>query len=332
MTQDPLTLLRDADPAGQIQRYDQAHTRALLDRITQAAPAPPRSPAGSRHATRRRRLHRSAAGALAAAVLTSGAGVAYAVFHHSAGSALDLACAAGTTLQQFQHGGGVDSYSAISSGDPVADCAADYRRQDMTPPPLRGYTTGASYISVVPAAWPVPASWQPLPATFRTDTARLELAERLGDIVAGPQSHCQSTETVRTYVRRQLADLGLTGWTVTTLDNANRADGVSWCALAFTDGSDNRTVDIQGLPGPAEGQAPPTTPFGRLLQNLRRDVDGRCLTLPAAQHASRQAVTDAGLSAQDAQITAFTDPAVRCTRVYLPEAGDVEITLQGPAR
>lgn len=334
MTHDPLTLLRHADPAAQVQPYDPAHTQALLERITHSAPGGSRacSPAGTRPAPgRRRRLRRSAAGALSAAVLTSGAGVAYAVFHQSARSALGLSCAAGTTLQQFQRNGGVDNYTATSSGDPVADCAADYRRQGKTPPPLRGYTTGTTYISVVPAAWPVPAIWQPLPGTFRTDAARLELAQRLGDVLAGPASHCQSTDTVRTYIRQQLADLRLTGWTIKTLQQASRANGVSWCATAFPDGTDSRTVSIQGLPGPAAGQARPTTAFGKVLQNLRRDVAGQCLPLPAARQASLHAVTAAGFSASDAQITTTVDPAAPCTRAYLPAAGDIEITLRGPA-
>lgn len=172
--------------------------------------------------------------ALGAALLAGGGGAAYAVLHQPASTVLGLACSAGTSQQEFQQAGGnLSSYVGASSGDPVADCAAEYDRLEVAAPLLRGYTTGESYLSVVPEAWPVPSDWQPLAVDFRTVPARLELSQRLGDVLDGPQSRCRSAEAVEAIVRRDLADLAMTGWTIKRLEQAERADGQDWCALAF---------------------------------------------------------------------------------------------------
>ncbi len=89
--------------------------------------------------------------ALGAAVLAGGGGVAYAVLFEPPGTALGLACAAGTTREQFAQAGELTSFMDVRSGDPVADCAAEYERREGAAPPRVGYTTGRPYLSVVPA-------------------------------------------------------------------------------------------------------------------------------------------------------------------------------------
>lgn len=334
MTPDPLALLRQADPAPTVTRYDPARATALLDRaVTTDEPA--RTDAAREHRRHHGRRWRTAGAALAATVLAAGGATAAAVFHQPAGSALGLACAAGTTQQQFQQAGSnLFSYTNTSSGDPVADCAAEYQRLQVgSSPALRGYTTGTSYISVVPADWPVPASWQPLADTFRNDPTRLALKQRLEDVIDGPQSRCRSTDQVAALVQSDLSDLGLTGWTIERLEQADRADGNTWCALAFVDDAGSRLVRIQGLFGPASGEISGTEPFGQLLQTLRQRVAGQCLPLAAARLAAEQAITQAGFDPdRDAKVTTIDDPAATCTRADMPVSGLIEIILRGPSR
>lgn len=153
------------------------------------------------------------------------------------------------------------------------------------------------------------------------------------DVIDGPESRCRSTDQVAALVQFDLTDLRLTGWTIEPLEQAARADGNTWCALAWVDDAGSRTVRIQGLPGPANGEIPPTEPFGQLLQTLRQRVGGQCLPLPAARQVAEQAVTAAGFDAlHDAKITLVDDPAATCTRADVPVSGLIEITLRGPSR
>lgn len=331
MTADPLAVLRQADPAPCVTPYDAARTSALLDRAIASAPGAHRGPGAD--PARRRRRSQAAGAALGAALLAGGGGAAYAVLYQPASSALGLECSAGTSQQEFQQAGGnLSSYVGASSGDPVADCAAEYDRLEVVAPPLRGYTTGENYLSIVPKGWPVPSNWHPLDVDFRNDSARLELSQRLGDVLDGPQSRCRSAEAVEAIVRRDLADLGMTGWTIKRLEQAERADGQDWCALAFLEDTGVRVVQIQGLPGPATGEVPAEDPFGRILQTLRRDITDQCLPLPDARQVAEQAIRDAGFDpARHAQVTVIEDAAAACTRVDVPLAGLIDVTLRGPA-
>ncbi len=330
MIPDPFTLLRQADPAPARAPYDPSRATALLDgAVTTGTPTVPTT--SRRPGRRAARSWQTAGVALGAVVLAGGGGAAYAVLHQPARSALGLACAAGTSQQEFQQSGALSSFLRTRSGDPVADCAAEYQLRRIPPPALRGYSTGASHISVVPADWTVPTTWQPLGGDFRSDPARLELEQRLDDVIDGPSSACHSADQVQALVQRDLTELGLTAWTIDRLDQAGRADGEDWCALALLDVTGLQTVSIQGLPGPANGQAAPTEPFGQLLQSLRRDA-GRCRSLPEAQERVEQAVTAAGFDLQDATITTIVDASASCTVADMPSSGSIQVVLRGPAR
>jgi len=322
MTRDPLLRLRQADPAPNVIIVDPERASALLDRAVMSG-APPRWP--------RRRPHVVGA-AVGAVLLVGGGGAAYAVFSQPASTSLGLACAAGTAQQDFERAGGeLTSFMDVRSGDPVADCAAEYERINGGVPPLVAYSTGRSHLSVVPADWPVPPHWQPLATGFRNDAARLELRQRLGDVLDGPQAQCRTADAVQDMVERDLAELGLAGWTVERLAQAERADGQDWCALAFVDDTGLPRVQVQGLPGPANGQLPADEPFRKLVHTLRSEVTGRCLMLPAAGQAVEQAVRAAGFDLRDARITSIEDPDATCTRVDVPLSGRVEVSLRGPS-
>ena len=318
---DPDQLLRLADPAPDIRAYDPHRRAALLDRaVTTPIPLLPQ---------RRPRRTRAALAAGAAALVSSG-GAAYAVLHHDPSDALQVACAVGESEAQFRAGQAVSTLISAASGDPVADCAAEYQRLEGTTPALRGYDPGQPFVVVVPSSWPVPSTWKALAPTFRSDPARLELSQRLDDQVQGPASGCFTTGDVEALVRRELADLGLTGWTVKRLEEADEVDGKSWCAAAFVDTESPTTVLLQGLERGGEGPREPSGDVRDVWDALRRDVAGECLTLTQAHHVTENAITAAGFSLADAKIVEVPDAGATCTRAYAPPAGLVIVILRGP--
>lgn len=322
MTSDPVARLRAADPARKIRRHDTAEVTRLLDRAVSAAVP----------SSRARRRPRAVAGGLGAALLLGGGGAAYAVLAQPASTSLGLACAVGTTEQQFTRAGGeLSSFMDVRSGDPVADCAAEYERLDGAAPELVGYSTGRPYLSVVPASWPVPSEWKPLARGFRNDEKRLELRQRLGDALDGPAAQCRSAGEVQDMVERDLDSLGLTGWRIERLEQADEADGEDWCAIAFVDDEGQALVRIQGLEGAADADVAAQEPFGRLLRELRREIVQHCLTLPDARGRTEAAVRASGFELADAKIVVIDDPEATCTRVEAPIGGLVEVVLRGPA-
>jgi len=322
MTSDPVARLRSADPARTVFRHDAAAATRLLDRAVAAA-------APSSSARRRSRVFTAGLGA---ALLLGGGGAAYAVLNQPTSTSLILACAAGTTQQQFTRAGGeLTSVMDVSSGDPVADCAAEYERLDGAAPALVGYSTGRRFLSVVPATWPVPSSWKPLGRGFRSDAARLELRQRLGDVLDGPEAQCRSADEVQDMVERDLADLEFTGWKIERREQADKADGEDWCAIAFVDDEGQPLVWIQGLEGPANPEVSAQEPIGQLVRVLRRDVVQQCLTLQEARRRTENAVRTAGFNRSDAKIIAIEDIAATCTRAEAPIAGMIEVVLRGPS-
>lgn len=325
MTTDPMHALRAANPAPTVGPYGPARAADLLDRATAAPPAP---------GTRRRIRRMSATGAAAAlAVVGVGTGgVAYAVLTQSASSTVLLSCSAGLDRELYdpaRQGGG--SMHSIS-GDPVADCAAEYERLEGYVPALVGYDTGESYVGVLPADWPAPPGWTALPGNFRNDPVRLELKQRLDDLVEGPESGCVTADEAEALARRDLADLGLSGWTVERLTQADRADGMQWCAKAWVDEGPQQKILIQGLEGgfglaENDGQAP----IRRVRDQLRAGIVDACVTLEQAEARANEALVANGLALEDAHVITITDPGSSCTRVDFVPGGLAVVVLRGPS-
>ncbi len=316
---DPLSLLRDADPAQGVPGYDDAAAARLIDRAVTTAP---------RTAPRRRRRPSLAVGAgLAITAAVGGGGVAYAVFFQPAETALQIECAVGVGQGDFERFGSGGTIMSAASGDPVTDCASEFTRLQGQAPVLRAYAHGKSFITVVPADWTVPAQWRPLGQDFRSDPVRLELESRLADQIEGPEAGCLDADAAEQLVQAELVDLQLTGWTVERLSQAARADGNSWCAIAFLETDGSGTVLIQGL----EREPDTPGPLDTVVDLLRRDIVEQCLTLPQAISATQEAVQAAGFTLSDAKITSIEDATADCTRVDFVPAGLVAINLRGPA-
>lgn len=319
MTIDPLSDLRLSNPVRDVAPYDDERAQALLDRaVTRAGVAPAR---------RRRAL--LTVGSLAAAVVAGGGGLAYAVFGQPAETALKINCSAATDRAEFDAQGGFTAVLDAATGDPIADCAAEYERLQGHAPDLRAYETGESSVTVMPAEWPAPPQWVPLSPGFVSDTVRLELKQRLDDLVDGTPSRCLTADEAERVARTQLADLGLAGWRFERLAAASRADGDDWCALAWPDETGAQKILIQGVEGLVDDDAP-VDPLRSVAADLRRSVSEQCVTLEDARRAAESALARHGYDLTEAKITAVIDPESRCSRVDLVPGGLITIVLRGP--
>ncbi|MGB8652386.1 MAG: hypothetical protein WCD35_17195 [Mycobacteriales bacterium] len=260
----------------------------------------------------------------------AGGSIAYAVLSgQPEQTALGIQCAVTTTQSEFDRYHELSASMTNITGDPVADCAAEYARLNGRAPSLLGYSSGTSSIFVIPSTWTAPSDWRPLPTTFRVDAKRLELAQRLDDLVAGPPSTCMSHDTAEERIISYESELGLTGWATKRLPTSD-ADGSTSCAYALVDDNGSNTVLI-GAHQYEKGQATPGTPdLAHLIAELRTQISQRCLSLEDAQHAVRQALGHAGVNLKDAKLPAALDPSARCTRVVLVPAGLTVIVLRGP--
>lgn len=314
-----LDLLRSVDPAN-----FQASTGARDDLIgkLRVLPDAPES---------RRRTRRRIAVLVAGGVLSlTGGGLAYAYLaQQPATTALKINCAFDLTEAEFNRDQNFTSVLDTSSGDPVADCASQYVRVTGEAPPLAAYEVGGVYIAVMPAGWKAPSTWRRLPSTFRSDALRLELKQRLEDLVEGPHGTCTSADDAEVYARKQLADLGLTAYTVRRLTQAGWANGETGCAMVWVDEGGKSEVLLQGLEvhDVAIGARPNAHD---IATRLHAWIVNDCLPLPRAVQLARKAITDAGFDIHTGQVRAFEDSTARCTRVDLLAAGDNTIVLRGP--
>jgi hypothetical protein len=324
---DPLNLLRDANPVVSTAPYAPGRAAALLDQAVAGAPGKPA----------RRRTWRAATVSLGAALAVGGGGgLALAVFSQPPGTALQVLCAVGTDRTQYDPASqGMDGSTLSSmSGDPVADCAGEYEKLEGAAPPLVGYDTGQQYVAVMPADWPAPSGWSALPATFRNDPSRLELKHRLDDLIEGPESRCTTADEAEAIARRDMADLGLDGWTFQRLSQAAYADGTGgWCAKAWVGDGAEREVVIQGLEeGMWVRDDPGTNPVRRIRDALRDEVARRCLPLSEAAHVTRDVLVRNGTRLADAHIREITAAGAACTRIDFVPGGNTVVVLRGPER
>lgn len=287
------------------------------------------------HASQRRgrkRLIASLAGAFV--VTASGGGIAYAVLSgQPEQSALGIKCGVLTTQSDWNRDHEVRTSMPNISGDPVADCAAEYTRLTGTTPSLIGYTSGESSLLVIPSMWTPPTGWPPLPASFRVDDKRLELAQRLQDVIAGPTATCLSQGATEAKIQSDENDLGLIGWITTNRTTAD-ANGSTTCALASVDDNGTNTVRV-GAELVAERAGVTVTTAGypnisRLAGALKHQISDRCLTLTQAQQTVTRLLDDAGIDTKDAKVPATIDASAACTRVVMVPAGLTVIVLRGP--
>lgn len=209
------------------------------------------------------------------------------------------------------------------SGDPIADCAAEWERQrGETPPALVAYDNGHGGVLVQPATEPAPPGSSPFAGG--QNLALIQLGEALDDYVAGLNSRCLDEPAAVSLTKAKLAELGLADWVVT----ARRNPGAI-CFDAGVPDAASRTVLLIGVGGAQD----PTTAHMNLARRLR-EVAGSCQSLPEATAAVEKAARDLGLSSDPAflqyRITSVATDAT-CTTIRQRVGGAIFVTLRGPA-
>jgi hypothetical protein len=320
-----LDLMRTADPS------DFVSSAAAREELLAAITSQP---------IRRRRRRTFLAGSTAVLTLAGG-GLAYAVLSgQSPQTALKVNCGMSANKLEFERDHAFTTVLDTATGDPVADCAAVYQRQEGVVPPLVAYDAGSQMIYVIPETWTPPKSWRRLSTAFRTDAARLELQQRLADLVdEGPYSQCLSEAQAQRSAEVDLAALHLSGWAFRhPHPDGQKADGRRSCAWAEVDenGSDSILIGTRGGDVDMNGRVVPPAAghaeVNRLADHLRVGISDACLDLPHARAVAQQAIEDTGFTTSQVQIHELVDRAASCTRVDLVPGGVLDLILRGPQR
>jgi hypothetical protein len=335
---DPIELLSRIAPVSDEAAADlfgTAGRERLLEAIMRLSPRPGR-PA-------RRRVRRPLVLAVAVLVAIGTATVAWALTRSGARDTTSIDCVIA----------GVDSGIDATSGNPAADCAAEWRRERGTPaPPLVAYANSYGGVTVLPRSTKPPAGWRTL---HSQNVALIELQESLDDYLNGLNSTCFTNARATAFTRQQLNRLGFAGWTVnirsipdsTSSNNtatvtsagsgARTAPAMSTAGPICTGSGlvDPTTATVTLISGPTGGNPPPNWLPGRLATSLR-PLTRTCLSLPAARDAVEQEASQLGLSPSPPltrtsyDLNTIGDDKLRCTTLYQTVEGGINLILRGP--
>lgn len=313
---DPLDTVRGlAPPVGAQPDLLERVRNDLMATITQP-PQPDATP------TRRRLRRRWAISIAAAAVLTTAAG-GWVILHNSSDST-GVQCPGNLVIDAV-------------TGDPVLDCANEYRRYNETePPPMVAYDNGRGGVVVLRESDAVPDGYTALDRGPFQNTALIELEAALGDVGTGLESSCYDQVAATEITRRELDRLGLAEWTV-TVDDDRRPDGAATCAYFIVD-AELQQVQLIGLPG-----ANVPDPYRNYAVALDEQLSASCAGLEEAAELVRTLAADTDIVVDGTRID-FTeqagvlfihiveDPDASCTRADVNVGGRVEVTLRGPTQ
>jgi hypothetical protein len=242
---------------------------------------------------------------------------------------------------------GTDTIIPAASGDPVADCAAQWQRDTGNPaPPLTAYDNGVGGVTVLPASQTPPPSYSPLPNGTVQNVAMVQMQQWLDDYVVGLNSGCFGDATAVPMTEQALVRFGLVGWTVVPAPQRDRAasasqpvptgqqapvarqdDGQLCVNVGILDAS-STTVTLMVSSGPGPGGS-----TEQQLAAALRPIAQQCLPLDEAARQVRSAADALGLSedARDYELTEVPDPAADCTTITENVGGTIFLVLRGPA-
>ena len=288
--------------------------REVVRSLDSDASAPLRASTSQGARPARRRLRLPVLVAVAVLVLT-GTAVGWALIASSARNTVSVQCE-------------IEGASAVipsATGDPVADCAAQWQRDTGSPaPPLVAYDNGDGGITVLPADETPPSGFTPLPTGTTQNVSMVEMQQWLDDYVSGLNSGCYENATAVKMTEQALAGFGMADWAVRAAPSTDTAPCVDTGILD----SANRTVILRALGGPVS----PSTPFEELAVKLRSIAQG-CASLDATAQQVRSAASELGLSedAHQYELTKVRDDSARCTTIYENVGGTIFLILRGPA-
>ena len=276
----------------------------------------------------RGRRHRSrpafAVFLVAASIGVAGTAIGTGLFDSSARNTVSVQCLIG----------GSDSIIPANTGDPVADCTAQWRRDTgQDPPPLVAYDNGHGGIAVMPAdRTPLPGS-SPLPTGATQNVSMIAVQQSLDDYIGGLNSGCFDNATAVGTIEQTLARFDLADWTVLPAPASDFPATPSSatperCVDAAILEPETRTVALRALGGPA----PQDAPYEVLAAKLRSISQG-CLSLEAAAKQVRSAAGELGFSeaAHEFELTEVPDPNAGCTTISENVGGSIFLILRGPA-
>jgi hypothetical protein len=287
--------------------------REVMRSSDSGAPAPPpaRTSRAAGPAQHRRRMPILVAAVVALLGITA---VGWALVASSARNTVGVEC-------EIQ---GSDDIIPSATGDPVADCAAEWQRDTgNSAPPLVAYDNGVGGITVLPASEPPWPGFTPLPAGETQNVSMVETQQWLDDYVSGLNSGCYDDATAIQMTQHALTRLGVAGWTVQPPPSSDTGQCVD---TGILDGT-NRTVTLRALGGPV----PPDFTPEKLAGKLRSIAQG-CPALDAAAKEVRSAANELGLTedAHQFELTEVRDDSASCTTIYEDVGGTIFLILRGP--
>lgn len=311
---DPIELLSQIAPLSDEEAaalFGAAGRERLLDAITRLTPAPSRSA--------RRKVPRPLVLAAAVLVAIATATVAWAITRGGASDTTSVECVIA----------GTDTVIDATSGNPAADCAAEWQRELGTPPPLlTAYANTSGGVTVLPSKQKPPAGWRTLRSQ---NVALIELQEALDDYLNGLNSTCLNAPAATAFTQQQLDQLGFAGWTV-DVRSAPQGSGPPICTGSAIL---NPTITTVQLISYTSGKPPQNWLPGRLATRLR-PLTKTCLSLPAMRNRVEQSASQLGLSPEPpATKTSYIldtsqNNKLRCTSLYETVGGTITLILRGP--
>jgi hypothetical protein len=252
---------------------------------------------------------------IAAVVALSGAAVAWAYLASPARDTVAVEC----VIQ------GSDSIIPSASGDPVADCAAEWQRETgHAAPALVAYDSGHGGIAVLPASETPPAGYTQLPAGATQNVGMVQMQQWLDDYVSGLNSDCFDAATATQMAHQELTRLGMADWTVQAPPSSEAGSCVDTGILNAA----NSTLALRALSGPVD----PNSVMERLALELR-SIAQDCAPLNATAQRVRSAAGELGLSedANEFELTEVPDASATCTTISENVGGTIFLVLRGPS-
>jgi hypothetical protein len=226
---------------------------------------------------------------------------------------------------------GTDTVIDATSGNPAADCAAEWERELGHPaPPLVAYANTFGGVTVLPRSQKPPAGWRTM---HSQDVALIELQGSLDDYVNGLNSSCLDNAGATAFTRQQLDRLGFKGWSIRIRPPAEGSSSGPICTLS---GIVDPTTSSVTLMQAHVAKLPPSWVPGRLAASLR-PLTTRCLSLQAMRSAAEARASRLGLSPEPPAnrtsyiLSATRDDKLRCTTLYETVGGTINLVLRGPA-
>jgi hypothetical protein len=286
----------------------------LMERIEAAAPR------------RKRRASRSVTFVLVAATIgITGGAIAWALSNGSARDTVSVQCLIR----------GNDAIIPAATGDPVQDCAANWRRSTgSNPPELVAYDNGLGGITVMAADQaPLPGATA-MPSGATQNVSLVAVQQSLDDYVSGLNSGCYDSATAAELTQQTLTRFGLTDWTISSetevapTSTASPVRGTAEpCMNSAVLDPATQTVQLHGF----GGQPSPDAQYEKLAAKLRTIAQG-CMPLDAAVQQVRSAADSLGLSeaGNGYQLTEVPEKGARCTTIVENVGGTIFLILRGP--